>query len=130
MAHIYAIVVTDEEELGFESFEGRVNDRLTTGSIGVNWLSNPLIPTDVSSEFQAIVLEHGDTLGALDDEGKQRTAGENLRAAVEDADRLHRSLRRNVGGTALLAGLDAALECWDGWAAQFKDRDGFPGPWR
>jgi hypothetical protein len=123
MGHIYAIVVTDEEELGFDSFAERVNERITTGGVGVNWLSNPLIPIDESDDFHAIVLEHGDALDSLDAEDKPRPAGENLRAAVQDADSVLRSLRGRVDGTGLIAGLDDALDRWDAWAAPFKDTD-------
>jgi len=121
MAHIYAIVVTDEEELGFDSFSERVNERLTTGGVGANWLSNPLIPRGSPDDFHAIVLERGDMLDSLDAEDNRRTPIENLRAAVQDVDGVLRSLYGRVDGTGLAAGLEDALDRWDAWASQFKD---------
>jgi hypothetical protein len=73
MAHVYAIVVTDEAELGSDLFAERVNERMTAGGVGVNWLSNPLIVSGSPDDFHAIVLAHGDTLDSLDAEDKPRT---------------------------------------------------------
>ena len=123
MAHIYAIVVTDEEELGLDSFAERVNERMTAGSVGVNWLSNPLIPSEAPDDLHAIVLEHGDVLDSLDAEDKPRTHVENLRAAVQGAETILRSLHERIEGTGLVAGLEDVLDRWDCWAAQFKDPD-------
>ena len=120
MAHIYAIVVTDEAELGFDLFAGLVNERMTAGGVGVNWLSNPLIASEAPDDFHAIVLEHGDTLDSLDAEDKPRTRMENLRAAVQDADGVLRSLHDRIDGTALIVGLEDALDRWDDWSGQFK----------
>lgn len=123
MAHIYAIVVTDERELGFDSFVELMEERLTTGDVGVNWLSNPLIPSERSDDFHAVVLAHGTVLDALDAEDKPRTRMEHLRAGVQDADSILRSLRDRVEGTGLSVGLDDALDRWDAWAAEITDPD-------
>jgi hypothetical protein len=121
MAHVYAIVVTDEAKLGFALFAERVNERMTAGGVGVNWLSNPLIASEAPDDFHAIVLEHGDALDSLDAEDKPRTPMENLRAAVQDADAVLRSLRDRIDGTALMVGLEEALDRWDDWSVQVKD---------
>ena len=65
MPHTYAIVVTDEAELGFDLVAAFVRERMTAGGVGVNWLSNPLIASEAPDDFHAIVLEHGDVLDAL-----------------------------------------------------------------
>ena len=121
MATIYAIVVTDQAELGFDLFAALVNERITAGGVGVNWLSNPLIASEVPDDCHAIVLAHGDTLDSLDAEDKPRTPIENLRAVVQDADGVLRSLRDRIDGTALMVGLEDALDRWDDWSGQFKD---------
>lgn len=123
MTHIYAVVVTDEAALGFELFAARVNERLTTSGVAVNWLSNPLIGSEWPDDFHAVVLEHGRTLDSLDAEDKPRTTMENLRAAVRDVDSVLRSLHTRIDGTTLMVGMEDVLDRWDTWSARFKDPD-------
>jgi hypothetical protein len=121
MAHIYAIVVTDEEELGFALFAERVNARMSGGAVGVYWLSNPLIARETPDDFHAIVLHRGCVLTSLDADDKSRAPLEALRAAVQDATSVLRSLHARIDVTGLMVGLEDVLDHWDAWAALVQD---------
>lgn len=139
MAHLYAVIVRDDDERGFDTVASELGwyiDQHGRNNYKAEFVSNPLTP-EQGDDFHAIVIQSGRVLDSLDAENEPRGEAENVKGAVDDATSLLAAIRHRVEyelDAEAEEALETALDAWDRFVQRVNVRaigaehgDSYPG---